>query len=190
MISILRKLLFVSNTCNTTISLLWKLVYFFFTLIKEINIILRLNLWKKTPSGLRKLCIQFAFEISDHYYSCLSRLKKPLLSLLAMKTFFVVVHETHLYLISKVTTAFFPPVCLLFMKKVHSIAGGGRLTNTCSGTDSTPFYLICTFFFYPIHLFNVILFLRIRFIVLWHSLHFLKIGFLIFILKIFRVFFS
>lgn len=126
----------------------WKLVYFFFfTLIKEINIILRLNLWKKTPSGLRKLCIQFAFEISDHYYSCLSRLKKPLLSLLAMKTFFVVVHETHLYLISKVTTAFFPPVCLLFMKKVHSIAGGGRLTNTCSGTDSTPFYLICTFFF-------------------------------------------
>lgn len=45
------------------------------------------------------------------------------------------------------------------------------------------------FFFYPIRLFNVILFLRIRFIVLWHSLHFLKIGFLIFILKIFRVFF-
>lgn len=56
---------------------------------------------------------------------------------------FVVVHtfETHLYLISEVTTArVSPPVCLLFMNKVHSIAGGGNLTN--SGADPTPAYLI------------------------------------------------
>lgn len=50
-ISILWKLLFVSN--NTTIPLLWKLVLlfclFFFTLIKEIDITLRLNLKKKRP---------------------------------------------------------------------------------------------------------------------------------------------
>lgn len=78
----------------------------------------------------------------------------------------------------------------LFVIHEKSSQHSRRGTNTCSGTDSTPFYLICTFFFYPIRLFNVILFLRIRFIVLWHSLHFLKIGFQIFILKIFRVFFS
>lgn len=61
MISILRKLLFVSNTCNTTISLLWKLVYFFFTLIKEINIILRLNLWKKNALGIEKVMHSVCF---------------------------------------------------------------------------------------------------------------------------------
>lgn len=64
-----------------------------------------------------------------------------------MEIFFVVVYEIYLYLILKVIIVFFLLVCLLFMKKVYSIVGGGCLINICSGIDLIYCYFICIFFF-------------------------------------------
>lgn len=128
-------------------------VCFFFTLIKEIDITLRLNLKKKTPSELRKLYIQFAFEISNYMYcySCLSRVKKNPTVFARNRDLFVVVHtfETHLYLISEVTTACFSTSLLVIHEQgsQHSRRGTSDKQRRRSNTRLSYIVLLyCEFF--------------------------------------------